>query len=499
MLFIEIKQETTLFTLKPLFIACALTIMIASTSSFNVEANNQNHKNKLPEIGTSSISALSLEKERQIGQTMMRQLRASQPLIQDPVLIEYINNLGNQLVKNAQDVNYAFKFFLINNNELNAFAFFGGHVGIHSGLLTTADNESELASVIAHEISHVTQRHLARRLESQSKSQALTMTGMVSGILLALVNPTIGMAALSTSMAASQQASINYTRSNEKEADRVGIALLANSNFDPQGAASFFSKMSAKYRYASKPPAMLLTHPLPESRIADARQRAHNYPIKKLAPNLQFELAKSRIQARYQGNPKDNISFFKQQLRKKKYKLKAAAEYGLAISYFENKQYESAQRLLESLKNQDKHNLFYIDVLTDVYLALKAHDKALIMLADLALYMPNNQVISLNYGNALLRSGNYEQATTVLQDFLLVNPGNFIAYDILTSAYRKQEKIGLMHTSKAEVFALLGAYNKAIDELQTSYSLIEEQPLLQKRIKARILQLQAQENKLKRL
>lgn len=488
-----------MFNIKPFFLTFTLIVAIASTCSFNVEANGQNNKNKLPEIGISGFSVLSLEKERQIGQAMMRQLRASQPLIQDPVLIEYINHLGNQLVKNAQDVNYAFKFFLINNNELNAFAFFGGHVGIHSGLLTTADNESELASVIAHEISHVTQRHLARRLESQSRSQALSMTGMISGILLALVNPTVGMAALSASMAASQQASINYTRGNEKEADRVGIALLANSNFDPQGAPDFFSKMSAKYRYASKPPAMLLTHPLPESRIADARQRAHNYPVRQLAPSLQFELAKSRIQARYQGNPKDNIGYFKQQLVKKKYKLKAAAEYGLAISYFENRQYQSAKKLLESLQNKDEHNLFYIDVLTDVYLALKENDTALTMLADLALYMPNNQVISLNYGNALLNSGNYEQAARVLQDFLLVNPSNFIAYDILTSVYRKQGKRGLMHTAKAEVLALLGAYNKAVDELQTSYSLLEEQPLLQKRVKARILQFQEQENKLKRL
>ncbi len=488
-----------MFNLKPFFHASALIVMIASTCSFSLEANGQNNKLKLPEIGTSGASVLSLDKERQIGKAMMRQLRASQPLIQDPVLIEYINHLGNRLVKNAQNVNYAFEFFLINNNELNAFAFFGGHVGIHSGLLTTAENESELASVIAHEISHVTQRHLARRLESQINSQPLSMAGIVSGFLLALVNPTVGFAALSASMAASQQASINYTRGNEKEADRFGIALLANSNFDPQGAPDFFSKMSAKYRYASKPPAMLLTHPLPESRIADARQRAHSYSVKRLAPSLQFELAKSRIQSRYQNSPKDNIGYFKQQLRHKQYKLKAAAEYGLAMSYFENKQYQQARELLEPLRAQDKHNLFYIDVLTDTYIALKQYDKALTMLSDIALYMPNNQVISLNYGNALLSAGKYAQAEAVINDFLLVNPGNFIAYDMLTTVYRKQNKIGLMHTAKAEILALLGSYKKAVDELQTGYSLIEEQPLLQKRIKARILQFQEQENKLKRL
>jgi predicted Zn-dependent protease len=488
-----------LFNIKPLLLSLAFTTIIASTFSFDVKASSQNDKNKLPDIGISGFSVLSLDKERQIGDAMMRQLRASQPIIQDPVLIEYINHLGNQLVKNAKDVNYPFKFFLINNNELNAFAFFGGHVGIHSGLVTTADNESELASVIAHEISHVTQRHLARRLEAQSNTQALSMAGMLSGILIAMVNPAVGMAALSASMAASQQASINYTRGNEKEADRVGIALLANSNFDPQGAPNFFGKMSEKYRYASKPPAILLTHPLPESRITDARQRAHNYPIKRVPPSLNFELAKSRIQARYQSNAKDNIAYFKQQLRQQKYSLKAGAQYGLGLSYFENGEYELAKNILESLRNSDKNNLFYIDVLTDIYLSLKEFDKALTMLADLSLLMPNNQVISLNHGNALLSSKDYEQATRVLQDFLLVNPENFIANDLLTTVYRKQGKEGLMHVTKAEVLALLGAYKKAVDELQTSYDFVEEQPLLQKRIKARILQFQEQENKLKRL
>jgi len=481
-----------------MFTALILTLAIATSTSFDANAI-ENNKNKLPDIGISGYSVLSTDKELQIGQAMMRQLRGSQPLIQDPVLIEYINHLGNTLVKNAQGVNYAFEFFLINNNELNAFAFFGGHVGIHSGLVTTADTESELASVIAHEISHVTQRHLARRLESQSQTQSLTMAAMLSSILLTLANPTVGMAALSASMAATQQASINYTRGNEKEADRVGIALLASSNFDPQGAASFFSKMSAKYRYASKPPAMLLTHPMPQSRITDARQRALNYPARPLPPSLGFELTKARLKSRYQGEAKSNISYFKHQLEKKRYVIKAAAQYGLALSYFENKQTVQALNILETLRKSDKNNLFYIDALTDVYIANNQADAAIKMLERLNLFMPNNQVVSLNYANALLSMKNYDLATQILQDFLLVNPGNFIAYDILTTLYRAQGKKGLMHMSKAEVLALLGAYSKAVDELQTSYTFLEEQPLMQKRVKARVLQFQEQESRLKRL
>jgi len=487
-----------LFNLKPLFIGLLLTVAISVATSLNVNAVESN-KNRLPDIGISGYSVLSIDKELQIGKAMMRQLRGSQPLIHDPVLTEYINHLGNTLVRNAQGVNYSFEFFLINNKELNAFAFFGGHVGIHSGLVTTASTESELAAVLAHEISHVTQRHLARRLESQSQTQGITMAAMLSSVLISLVNPTVGMAALSATMAMSQQASINYTRGNEKEADNVGIALLANSDFDPQGAASFFSKLSEKYRYASKPPAMLLTHPLPESRISDARQRALNYPSRQLPPSLYFELTKSRIQARYEGDTKSNIIDFKRQLDKKRYALKEAAMYGLALSYFENKQTVQALALLEELLKNDKNNLFYVDALTDVYIANNQATDALNMLKELNLFMPNNQVVSLNYANALISVKKYDDAAEILQDFLSVNPGNFIAYDLLTNLSRDQKKTGLMHMYKAEVYALLGGYSKAVDELQTSYSFLEEQPLMQKRVKARILQLQEEEKRLKRL
>jgi beta-barrel assembly-enhancing protease len=465
----------------------------------NLALGQKLDKNKLPEIGTSAVSSLSLDKERQIGDIMMRQLRSSQPIINDPVLIEYINHLGNTLVKNAQDVNYKFKFFLINNNELNAFAFFGGHVAVHSSIIGLSDDESELASVLAHEISHVTQRHLARRMEAQTRNQPLSTVGMISGILLAMINPTVGFAALSTSIAASQQMSINYTRGNEKEADRVGIALLANSHFDPLGAPAFFKKLADKYRYATKPPAMLLTHPLPNSRITDARNRAQSYPYVRLPANLDFELAKARVKARYQGEPEENIDFYKKQIEKKRYVIKAAAYYGLALSFFEDKQYQQAQEILQTLKASDNKNLFYVDVLSDIYIQTKQFDKAIKMLSALNLLMPNNQIVTLNYANVLNEAKQANKAAVLLQDFLLVQPDNFIAYDLLTGVYTKQKKKALIHTTKAEVLALLGNYPRAIDELQTAYNYADHKPLVRKRIKARILQFQAQEDKLKRL
>lgn len=488
-----LKYKSHSFTF---FIGCFfIGLLLASSFSWASKTD----KNKLPQIGTSGFSVLSIDKERLIGTAMMQQIRARGGIINDPVLIEYINDLGNTLIKNAHDVNYSFEFFIVNSQELNAFAFFGGHIGIHSGLITTADTESELASVIAHEISHVTQRHLARRIEAQSRTQPLTMAGIVSGVLIAMINPAVGMAALSTSMAASQQLGINYTRSNEKEADRVGITLLANSGFDPLGAPDFFNKMMEKYRYKSKPPAMLLTHPLPESRVSEARIRAQNLPVQSVAPKLAFELAKARITARYEGDAKYNIKHFTNAINKNHYAFLAAAQYGLALSYFEDKSYEQARLILMDLLNNDANNLFYIDALSDVLIAMKKFEQAEKMLAGVNLLMPNNQVAALNYANVLLEMNKLDASAQILQDFLLVSPDSFIAYDLLTTVYRKQDKKALMHVSKAEVMALVGAYPQAIDELQTAMNYADDLPIISKRIKGRILQLQDQEDKLKRL
>lgn len=483
------------YILKPSIIASVLSSVLLASAAHAQETD----KNQLPEIGTSAVSTLSLDKENLYGQAMMRAVRASQPIINDPVLIEYINDLGNSLVLNANDVHYKFEFFLLNNKEINAFAFFGGHIGTHSGLITMADNESELASVLAHEISHVTQRHLARRMEAQSRGTPLTVAGMVGGVLLALINPQAGFAALSTTMAASQQAGINYTRNNEKEADRVGMGILVESGFDPNGAPDFFRKMASKYRYTSKPPAMLLTHPMPESRISDSRNRAQMYPHLLLAPSLSFELAKARLRSRYEGNGKSNITTFKNDIRNKKYHIKEAAEYGLALSYFSNNDYIKAEEILTSLLAKSPKNLFYVDGMTDVLIEQKKYAPALAMLEKLNLIMPNNQVVTLNYANTALSAGQYDLAASLLQDFLIINKDNFIGHDLLTQVYKKQEKGAQMHAQKAEVYALLGAYPKAIDELHTAYNAAAKNSLMQKRIKARTLQFQEHENQLKRL
>jgi predicted Zn-dependent protease len=458
-----------------------------------------NTKNDLPEIGVVASSAISLDKEVLIGDALMRQLRGQAPIINDPLLDEYIQDLGNRLVAQADNVKFPYKFFIINSPDINAFAFFGGHIGIHTGLIFNAKNESELASVLAHEVSHVTQRHIARSIEARQKSSPLQIASLLGSILLAAVNPEVGMAAISVSNAASAQSSINYTRQNEKEADRVGIGILANAGFDPNGASSFFGILAEKNRLKSTPLAFLLTHPLPESRIADARTRAASFRPRNVPESINFHLAKSRILARYYANPKRNIEYFSGILQNQSYVFKRAAEYGLALSYLANEQLEPALKLINGLLQQEPNNLFYLDVYTDIAIEMNQHQKAIDKLSAQIIHAPYNRVLTLNLANVLIKTKDFEKATLLLKDYLLINPDNLLAYELLSDAYSSSEQKLEMHQVKAEVFALIAAYPRAIDELHNAYNYAGERNIERKRIRARIEQFRIAQERLQGL
>ncbi|WP_299076912.1 M48 family metalloprotease [uncultured Paraglaciecola sp.] len=458
-----------------------------------------NKKNDLPEIGVVASSAITLDKEVLIGDALMRQLRGQAPIINDPLLDEYIQDIGNRLVAQADNVKFPYKFFILNSPDINAFAFFGGHIGIHTGLIFNARNESELASVLAHEVSHVTQRHIARGIEARQKSSPLQIASLLGSILLAAANPEAGMAAISVSNAASAQSSINYTRQNEKEADRVGINILAEAGFDPNGASSFFGILAEKTRHKSKMSAFLQTHPLPESRISDARTRAATYRSRNVPPSLNFHLAKSRVLARYYASPKRNIEYFSNILQKQQYVFKQAAEYGLALSLLANEDPSAALSLIEGLLQQDPDNLFYLDTYTDVAIEMKQYQRAKEMLSAQLVHTPYNRVLTLNLANLLIKMEEFETATTLLKDYLLINPNNMLAYELLSNGYQASEQKLEMHQIKAEIFALVAAYPRAIDELHTAYNYASERNIEKKRIRARIDQFRTAQERLQAL
>ena len=453
----------------------------------------------LPDLGTSALQALPLEKEQAIGEVMMMQIRGSSPVINDPVLDEYLTTIGRKLVANANDVRFPFSFFWINNSEINAFAFYGGHVGVHTGLIAQADNESQFASVLGHEIAHVTQRHLARRIQQQQDNSALTIAGMIAGILATVVAPDAGIAIISASQTQSAFSQLTHSRSAEQEADRIGMQTLNNAGFDARASSEFLTKLAAQIRYKYKPPAFLLTHPLPESRVSDVRLRAEQFPVRLMSASLEFNLAKSRVLARYDNKPENAEDLFRKLLRENSYD-NTALKYGLAISLLDQKKLDEAAPILDELLKNDPKNLFYIDTHTDLLIAQKKADEAVKFLADLNQYRPNNQVITLNYANAALEAEQYELAENILKSFLLEKPDHNLGKQLLADAYKKQDKLASYHEANADVLAQYGAYLKAADEVQKALNFVEPTQLVkQQRLKALLTQYRLLQKELARL
>ncbi|WP_445772657.1 M48 family metalloprotease [Shewanella sp.] len=445
--------------------------------------------NDLPDLGTAAVNTFSLEKESVYGDAYMRVIRSSAPVLNDPVLTQYLSELGNKLVANATGVKTPFYFFLLRNDEINAFAFFGGHVGVHTGLFLNAENESELASVLAHEVTHVTQRHLARSLEAQQKSSTATIAGMLGAILLTIAAPQAGMAALATTQALSTQSKINYTRLHEKEADRIGMQILVDAGFDPNAAATFFGQLAARYRFSTTPPQMLLTHPLPESRITEARNRAAQYPKRIVPDSLNYQLAKARIQVRFSNYSDDGaLSLFEQQLKKNNYTFEDAALYGKALALFRLEKFAQAEAIIDTLLKKDDNNLFYLDTKTDLLAQKKDYASAIALLEGQRKLKPTSQVINTNLAHIYVEADQASKAIPLLEELIFFDKQNMLPYQIMADAYRKLDNKALEYYSNAEIMALTANYQGAIDQLNYAYRYSEGQTLQLARIEARIRQ-----------
>ncbi|MDU6925968.1 beta-barrel assembly-enhancing protease [Franconibacter helveticus 513] len=443
---------------------------------------------QLPDMGTSAGSTLSIGQEMQMGDYYVRQLRGSAPLINDPLLVQYINGLGMRLVSHANSVKTPFHFYLINNDEINAFAFFGGNVVLHSALFRYADNESQLASVMAHEISHVTQRHLARAMEDQKRSAPLTWAGALGSILLAMASPQAGMAALTGTLAGTQQGVISFTQQNEQEADRIGIQVLQRSGFDPQAMPTFLEKLLDQARYSTRPPEILLTHPLPESRLADARNRANQMRPVVTQSSEDFYMAKVRTLGMYNSGRNQLTSDLLDTLAKGNVREQHAAQYGRALQAMQDKNFAEARRQLQPLLAAQPRSAWYLDLSTDIDLGQNKANDAINRLQS-APDLKNNPVLQLNLANAYLEGGQPGEAAKILNRYTFSHPDDTNGWDLLAQAQARLGNRDQELAARAEVMALLGKLDQAISLLSGASSQVKLGSLQQARYDARIDQL----------
>ena len=426
---LRLLKQTAVLLLSSLLSGTAASAGLYDYGSFDLRG--------LPEIGTAGETALSVGKEIRLGKFFSRQARRMLPVTDDPVIDEYLASVGQKLIAASDGVRFPFHFFLVTDPELNAAAFLGGSVKVNSGLFHYAENESELAGVLAHEVSHITRRHLAQFIEASSRSNKLTFAGIAGAIALSMLNPALGAAALTTAIGAGIQAQITYTREHEMDADSVGIRTLYKAGFDPEGMVSFFAKLSGLTGGISIPQG-LLTHPVPEYRVAAARSMAAGMPKRPSYFNSpDFYFAKARIAVRYE-------------------RADPEALYGRVMALMELGRFHAADEALDILvrKTGRKDNLFVIDAETDISIGLGNSKAMLPRLEQLAASRPDSLTVVLNLANLCISAGQAKKAVSVLDAYERKHDDSPLVYDMLARAWTAAGNPGKSKIAKGRYYAL---------------------------------------------
>lgn len=480
-------QTHSLFKLKANCVLIAILLMGALSLSIPTFASND-----LPILGDTVSAIVSPEKEFVVGRAWLRNLRSKAPIITDPLLNDYLQSLIYRLAAQSELDKPKLEIVLINSSAINAFAVPGGVIGVNAGLFLNAESEGEIAAVLAHELAHLSQRHFARSMERAKRTQWATMAAMLASV--AIIASTgggdPGLAALATTQALSLQSQLHFSRSNEREADRIGMQTLVRAEIDPHAMPRFFERLNKSTQYlGDQPPEFLLTHPVTGNRIADSEARASRLPQPLYNESLEYQLMRARTLAAFSMNPHASVKKFKAQMGDKGASesiFNKAARYGLVRSYLKANKYELAHKALAPLRKDDPSRITYVVTEAEIYLAEDKFENAIKLLETNLTINPDNYPLAIHYARALVKNGESEKAIPVLEIQAAKSKNNPYIWQLLTEAYGSVRNIVSVHRARAEVQYLHNHNMQAIEQLEFALALTKNNFQLSEKIQSRI-------------
>jgi len=415
----------------------------------------------LPELGDASAVLMSPQEEARVGADFMRQARRALPLIEDPILHDYIARLGTRLLQgNAGGDRY--HFFIVDDPQINAFAVPGGYIGLNSGVILQAKSDQEVAGVLAHEVAHIQQRHIPRLLAASRISSAAAMAGLLAGIVAAASGAGHADAAIALSTAAYAENQLRFTREFEQEADRVGLDLLQRAGFDPRGMPDFFEKLQAWSRLNDvDAPEFLRTHPLSTSRISDTRARAEALPA---APRKGSEFADMQMRLRVL-TAKNSAAIADALAKEIETAPTLPLRYGLALALLAQRRLPDAQIQLDTLAQARPGYL--LDGLLQAELSIARNEprEALKFFRNAARAQPDNALVKTLYADALIQAKDYRAARGLLRELLRERPQEPSLFRRLADVENRLGSRYGMHRALAETSYLNGDTGGALQQL----------------------------------
>lgn len=448
----------------------------------------------LPELGDAAQSDLSPQLEKKVGESIYNEIRQKEPTyLDDPEVVAYLDSLGSRLAAASPEPGQVFTFFLLEDPQINAFATFGGYVGVNSGLILAAQSESELAGVLAHEISHVTQHHLARGMSKDRQSSVASLAALAVAILAARSNSQVAQAAIVGTQAGALQSQLAFSRDFEREADRVGFQTLDKAGFDVRGMGEFFQRLQKASRlYENNAPDYLRTHPLTVERITDMQNRAQGAKYKQVPDSLDFQLVRAKLRARL-ATPKEAVTDFESLLKDRKFANEGATHYGLARAYLRANNYAGVERELGQLQKMKVSHAMVDNLTADLRLAQKDVPGALQVYRDGIKRYPFSRALAYGYGDTLLNNAQAREAQVFLEGQIQLYPQDSRLYTQVAKAYSLQGRAMQEHRALAESLALQGRTEAAIEQLQLAQRAADGNFYDQSVVDARLRELKAKQ------
>jgi predicted Zn-dependent protease len=393
-------------------------------------------------ILTSSASSISIKEEEELAREFMKIVMSSFDLIEDPLIVDYVNKIGYRIVATLPPSQpYAYRFFVVREDVYNAFATPAGNIFINSGLIEAMENEEELAGILAHEVAHVQARHISQKIERSKKIGLATLAGIAAGIFLGAGEVAIG------SIAAGQSAALAYSRENEIQADQLGLNYLTEAGYGGEGLLTVLNKIRAKTWYGSaQMPSYLSTHPAVEDRLAyvDTRLAKNKNSPQTNAKKTpyDFRAVHTNITALY-GDERSALNKFKKAIADRPADPMAYYGYGLVQARMGDR-----RTAVSYLRKALERKAFSPEILTAlgrVYFLDGRYAQALNTLEGAIGIFPGYPEALFFLGRTQLEMGNLAEAEMSLKTLINKSPQYRQAYYFLGIIYGKQNKFADAH------------------------------------------------------
>ncbi len=428
---------------------------------------------ELPRLGDAGGDQLSPIAERRLGDSIIREIRRARALLDDPELVDYLNRLAARLAAQPIASGFTFELFAVEDRSINAFALPGGYIGIHTGLVASSQAESELASVLAHELGHVTQRHIARMLATQQQSSTMLVASIAAALLAARSNPQAAAGLVSLGSTLQMQQVLGYSRDAEREADRVGVEMLQQAGFDPQGMVDFFGRLQAASRLSETAlPAYLRTHPLTGERMSDIQNRVMALRYRQHADSLEFSMLRARYRA-LADRTTDGVQRARQVMTRQiddGAVSPMVGHYALAAGALVGGELARARASVGSAREASSGKSHpYIEHLAALIELEAGEARAALTITERAIerFGPTRALARARI-RALSALGQWSAAVEASAQALESAPNDTELWELLARAQFARGNDAPAHVAMAELHAVNGAWVAAIDQLQAA-------------------------------